>query len=104
LEYGTGGPDTARLLVSCPDRPGIVAAVSQFLYESGANIVTSDQYSGDPEGGSFFLRMSFRLPGVTDTRAALETAFSNVAQQFAMEWRFFVWRRLASRRSDGLEI
>jgi len=64
-----------------------VAAVSQFLYESGANILTSDQYSSDPEGGSLFLRMSFRLPGVTETRAALEKAFSNVARQFAMEWQ-----------------
>jgi formyltetrahydrofolate hydrolase len=41
-----------RLLVSCPDRPGIVVAVSRFLYEAGANILTSDQYSTDPEGGA----------------------------------------------------
>ena len=45
-----------RLLVSCPDRPGIVAAVSRFLFESGANIVHSDQHSSDPQGGDFFLR------------------------------------------------
>ena len=36
-----------RLLISCPDRPGIVAAVSRFLFEAGANIVRSDQYSTD---------------------------------------------------------
>ena len=39
-----------RLLISCPDRPGIVASVSRFLYEAEANIVRSDQYSTDPEG------------------------------------------------------
>src|SRR2546421_2441833 len=37
-----------RLLISCPDRPGIVSAVSRFLFEAGANIVRSDQYSTDP--------------------------------------------------------
>src|SRR5690606_1642819 len=50
-----------RLLISCPDRPGIVAAVSRYLFEAGANIVRSDQYSTDPEGGTFFLRMEFTL-------------------------------------------
>ena len=53
--------NSAILLISCPDRPGIVAGVSRFLYESGANIVRSDQYSTDPEGGTFFLRMEFAL-------------------------------------------
>ena len=51
----------ARLLVSCPDRHGIVAAVSGFLSESDANILSSDQHSTDPEGGTFFMRMEFRL-------------------------------------------
>jgi formyltetrahydrofolate deformylase len=55
-EYGSIGPDTARLLVACLDRPGIIAAVSRFLYELDANIITSDQYSSDPEHGRFFLK------------------------------------------------
>jgi len=53
---------TARLLIACPDRPGIVAAVSSFLFERGANIVSSHQYSSDPTGGRFFLRTEFFLP------------------------------------------
>ena len=53
----------ARLLISCPDRPGIVAAISRFLFERGANIIHSDQHSTDPEGGRFFLRMEFDLDG-----------------------------------------
>jgi formyltetrahydrofolate deformylase len=47
---------TARLLIGCADRPGIVAAVSGFLFERGANIVSSHQYSSDPSGGRFFMR------------------------------------------------
>ena len=67
-EPGVGQPaeqssDTllVRLVMSCPDQPGIVAAVSRFLFTSGANIVRSDQYSTDPSGGTFFLRMEFTL-------------------------------------------
>lgn len=49
---------TGRLLVSCPDQPGIVAAVTAFLRDCGANITHSSQYSTDPEGGRFFLRLA----------------------------------------------
>ncbi len=56
---------TARLLVSCPDRHGIVAAVAGFLAENDANILSSDQHSTDPEGGTFFMRMEFRLEDCT---------------------------------------
>jgi formyltetrahydrofolate hydrolase len=69
---GPAAEVTMRLLVSCPDRPGIVAAVARFLYESGANIVRSDQYSTDPAGGAFFLRMEFALaPEARRLRRAL---------------------------------
>jgi formyltetrahydrofolate deformylase len=54
--------ERGRLLVSCHDRPGIVAAVSGFLFEHGANIVHSDQHTVDPRGGLFFLRVEFDLP------------------------------------------
>ena len=60
---------TARLLISCPDRPGIVSAVSGFLFASGANILRSDQYSTDPSGGAFFLRMEFTVPAERQRRA-----------------------------------
>ena len=81
-----------RLLTVCPDRPGIISAVSRFLFEAGANIVRSDQYSSDPEGGTFFLRMEFTLP--EDTNAQLEERFAReVATPFGMEWRFWDARR-----------
>jgi formyltetrahydrofolate hydrolase len=51
-----------RLLITCPDRHGIVAAVAGFLASSGANIVTSDQHSTDPEGGAFFMADGVHAP------------------------------------------
>ncbi len=85
----TGG-DVARLIVACPDRSGIIAAISRLLAESGANIVSSDQYSTDPEGGRFFLRMEFHLEGLTDRRERLEERLAAVAGEFAMNWRIAV--------------
>jgi formyltetrahydrofolate deformylase len=60
---------TARLLIGCADRPGIVAAVSGFLFDQGANIVSSQQYSTDPIGGRFFLRTEFFLPALSPSRS-----------------------------------
>lgn len=78
-------PSSARLLISCADRPGIVAAVSQLLAQEGANITTSDQYTTDPWGGEFFMRIEFQIP--EDARAGLEERFAEVADRFGMEWR-----------------
>jgi formyltetrahydrofolate deformylase len=102
----------ARLLVACPDRPGIVAAVSGFLFELGANIVSSHQYSTDPTGGRFFLRTEFFLEDLLESapaRARLRERFdTEVAARFQMEWELRFWgqrRRmaiLASRRDHCL--
>jgi len=82
-------PDLGRLLVSCPDRPGIVAAVAQFLYDHGANIIESDQYSTDPEGGTFFLRTVFHRAGLAAMRDELERRFAaEVGRPFTMDWSF----------------
>jgi formyltetrahydrofolate deformylase len=79
---------TMRLLVSCPDRPGIVAAVSRFLFEAGANIVRSDQHTSDPEGGDLFLRMEFTLR--RDNREGFAERFGlGVAEPFGMTWRLW---------------
>jgi len=77
-----------RLLIACPDRPGIVAAVSRFLYEAGANIVRSDQYSTDPVDGTFFLRMEFTLPGADQGDLAARFGLA-VAEPFGMTWRLW---------------
>ncbi len=82
-----GLTDIGRMLISCPDRPGIVAAVSRFLYEQGANIVHSDQHSTDPSGGTFFMRVEFQLPELEKRGPELEQAFAPVAEAFRMDWR-----------------
>jgi formyltetrahydrofolate deformylase len=79
---------SARLLIVCPDGPGIVAATSTFLHEHGANILDSAQHSTDPTGGTFFMRMEFQLDGLDDGRKDFELAFEQtVAQRFDMTWR-----------------
>jgi formyltetrahydrofolate deformylase len=78
---------TATLLMSCPDGPGIVAAVSSFLFERGANIVSSDQYSSHPEHGTFFMRTAFYLPALEDDPVSFEAAFGELAARFGMDWR-----------------
>jgi formyltetrahydrofolate deformylase len=85
---------TARLLIACADRPGIVAAVAGFLFGRGANIVDSHQYSSDPSGGRFFLRTEFFLDEPFDR----EAFGAEVGEPFAMDWEIRRWgqrRRLA---------
>jgi formyltetrahydrofolate deformylase len=79
--------DLGRLLVVCPDRPGIVAAVTQFLHQHGANITESQQYSTDPFGGTFFLRIQFYLADLAAAVDRLREMFTPVATAFAMQWR-----------------
>ena len=84
----TAPETTARLLIKCPDRPGIVASVSNFLFNHGANITTLDQHSTDPEGGVFFMRLEFQTPHLDLSRPVLERAFAQaVAERFEMDWR-----------------
>jgi len=85
-------PYSARLLIDCADQPGIVAAVSGFLFEQGANIVSSHQYSSDPIGGRFYLRTEFFLEGLAEDREPFQRSFAaEVAQRFAMEWEIRYW-------------
>ncbi len=100
---------TARLLLGCADRPGIVAAVSGFLFERGANIVSSHQYSSDPKGGRFFLRTEFFLDGEPERERFLESFDAEVATRFEMDREIRWWgerRRMAilvSRRDHCLQ-
>ncbi|MET3697757.1 formyltetrahydrofolate deformylase [Bacillus oleivorans] len=77
-----------RLLVSCPDKPGIVAAISQFLFSHDANIIESSQYSTNPEGGTFFLRIEFECPSLLEKAKEMESEFAELADRFSMEWSF----------------
>jgi formyltetrahydrofolate deformylase len=83
---------SARLLIDCADRPGIVAAVSGFLFERKANIVSSHQYSSDATGGRFYMRTEFFLDGLAQERERFERDFAElVAAPFEMEWEIRYW-------------
>jgi len=73
------------LTLSCPDRPGIVYAVSSFLVQHSANIVDSQQY-GDPDEGRFFMRVHFSVPQPGLPIGDLERDFTWVAESFHMTW------------------
>ncbi|SDB99018.1 formyltetrahydrofolate deformylase [Terribacillus halophilus] len=83
-----------RIVISCPDQPGIVAAVSEFLYKQQANIMESNQYTTDPDGGSFFLRIEFECRQDGDTQQELEQGFRQIADHFRMEWQLVRVRHL----------
>lgn len=66
----------AILLVQCPDRPGLIAAISSFLFRHGANILDFDQHTTEDEGGVYFTRLEFQtehldLP-IEDLKKAFE--------------------------------
>ncbi|USG66672.1 formyltetrahydrofolate deformylase [Brevibacillus ruminantium] len=86
LAYRQKNKDRARMLISCPDRAGIVAAVSHFLFEQGANIVQSDQYTTDPETGRFFMRIEFDVVNLAERYESIKESFRPVAESYAMEW------------------
>lgn len=83
-----GESTTARLLITCPDQPGIISAVSTFLYHHGANITDFDQHSSESQDGKFFLRLEFQTPGLDCSLDALERNFrARVAAEYEMDWR-----------------
>ena len=75
--------DTATLLVSCPDRKGLVAALGQLLYGHGVNILDADQHT-DLIAGQFFQRIRMDLRELHTDRVALEGAIREVAARFSM--------------------
>ena len=79
--------EVGRFLITCADRPGIVAGVSQFLFDSGANIIHLDQHSSGQGTGMLFMRVEFHLPGLPARSRELETRFRRVAAKYSLNWR-----------------
>ncbi|MHB1137874.1 MAG: formyltetrahydrofolate deformylase [Microthrixaceae bacterium] len=77
------GP-TAVLLLSCPDQPGVVATVADFVWRNGGNIVHAEQHT-DTTDGVFFQRVEFELDGFAFPREKLAFAFQPIADRFGME-------------------
>jgi formyltetrahydrofolate deformylase len=78
--------ETAILLVDCPDRKGIVAAVADFLYRHGANILHSDEHQ-DNEALLFFMRNEWDLDGFNLDAEGFRREFQPIADRFQMRWR-----------------
>jgi formyltetrahydrofolate deformylase len=78
----------AVLLIRCADRPGIVAAVSTFLFHHGANVVDLDQHSTEESPGTYFMRLEFQTEGLDVPLPRLGELFgAEVGGPMAMEWR-----------------
>ena len=82
------------MTLSCPDRPGIVSAVSTFLAHNGQNILDAQQFN-DIETGHFFMRVVFNAADLAVDLAALQTGFTAIADRFGMDWQL---RERAARR------
>jgi formyltetrahydrofolate deformylase len=76
--------NTAILLVTCPDRKGLVAAVSGILYQHGANIIHADQHQ-DHQAGLFFMRVEWAFDGFP--LEAFREQFAHLASRLKMDWR-----------------
>ncbi len=76
----------STLLVSCPDRRGIVAALAQLLYGLGANILDAEQHT-DAEEGQFFQRIRLDMSQLHTDRDGLRRALDEVTPRFSMTWR-----------------
>src|SRR6056297_1542309 len=75
---------SAILSISCPDQPGIVAAVSDFLFERKGNIVDVDQHV-DREAGVFFMRVEWEINGFAVPRGEIEKAIAPLVERFSMQ-------------------
>ncbi len=78
----------AILLVSCPDRQGLVATVSGFISRHGGNIIDLEQYV-DREAGVFFMRVEWELDGFALDAGTLPHAVAELAGPLDMEWRLY---------------
>src|SRR5918996_3382653 len=78
--------ETTRLLLSCPDRPGIVARVAGFLADNERNIIDADQHSTDE--GRLFMRLVFESAAQAERSVLYERFATKGPQPLAMEHRF----------------
>ncbi len=77
---------SAILLISCPDKSGLVATITDFIYRHNGNILHLDQHV-DSEANVFFMRVEWDLTGFTIEREAITQEFKPIADQFSMTWQ-----------------
>ena len=76
---------TATLLVGCRDRTGLVAALSNFVFANGGNILDADQHA-EHDSGMFFMRLVWSLAAFKLDRAGLRAALDDLARRFDLTW------------------
>ncbi|MBE9098447.1 formyltetrahydrofolate deformylase [Vacuolonema iberomarrocanum] len=77
---------TATLLISCPDQPGLVAKMANFIYSNGGNIIHADQHT-DFTAGLFLTRIEWQLEGFNLPRNIIGAAFQAIAQPLNARWQ-----------------
>ncbi|TVR20479.1 MAG: formyltetrahydrofolate deformylase [Anaerolineaceae bacterium] len=77
---------SAVLLVSCPDRPGLVASITDFIFRRKGNILHLDQHV-DSEQDVFFMRVAWDLAHFETPPERIAAAFAPIAEQYNMDWR-----------------
>lgn len=80
--------ETATLLVCCPDRKGLVANISDFIFRHGGNILPADQHT-DLEAGIFLTRIEWELHGFQLSREQIRPKFQAIAGDFQMQFEIF---------------
>jgi formyltetrahydrofolate deformylase len=76
---------TAILLISCPDKKGITASITNFIYQNKGNIEHADQHI-DAESNTFFMRIEWSLDGFSIPKANIAKKFNPLAKKFNMDW------------------
>lgn len=76
----------AILLISCPDQKGLTAAVTNFVYKNGGNIIHADQHI-DEQTNTFFMRIEWDLKGFKIGKDDIGKAFEGIARPFRMQWQ-----------------
>lgn len=84
-----GLENRARLLVKCPDKPGIVSVLSSFLHNHNANIIESSQFSTNPVNGTFFIRIEYHCDNLQEKADDMELEFKEIAENYQMDYHFY---------------
>ncbi len=80
--------ENAILLISCPDRKGIVATVTNFIYQNGGNIEHADQHI-DSQTNTFFMRIEWSLKDFNIPQEKIAEEFTPIAEKFFMNWKLY---------------
>ena len=81
--------NSAILLIHCPDKTGLVASITEFIYKNGGNIIDLDQHV-DIENKVFFMRVEWSLEGFAIQKEKIGEYFNTlIAEKFGMNWEIY---------------